>query len=288
MISLGTEQTTKVRALWVIIGIHRRWAEEIVLFAYLGCVFEASTCDIHTPSESFATREVSGLNNILITIYSHIFIISYHVVFSTIIEDDLHSSSRSIEPPTESDLGTVGIHLVVEAIRIRVHTSSVSSLCAVVSRIGAAIWCWSRIRSRFFLGICARSEEDLGVRCLICSNGNSLGIFLITISTHCDGISTWSKVLIGEDTVVVVIGSIALLVGKLTCYVVVAIGKDSITCGIGKIYFSAIDRHINIISATCSIVRLVDFFLFCANVPHNISFGFASFFVVILYSTEIT
>ena len=218
------------------------------------------------------------MNNIFVTIYSHIGIAAHYIVFCTIVEDDFHTCSRSIEPPAESDLGAIGIHLVVEAIRIRVHTSSVSSLCAIESRISTAIWCRSWIWSWFFLFlvICASGEEYFSIRCLIGSYSDVLGIFLITISSYSDGISTWCKVLIYKYTIVVIISSVALLVFEHTRHIIVAISHNGIARSIGQIDFCAVDRHIDIITCATRIVGLVDFFLFGTHITHDITFGLRS------------
>ena len=111
--SFVAEQTTEVCTLWVIIGIDGCWAQETIFFTYFSSILETCSRHVHTPCESFTTWENRCINHIFITIYCYIFVISYHIILLAIVENNLHTCSRRIEPPTESNLGAICIHLMV-------------------------------------------------------------------------------------------------------------------------------------------------------------------------------
>ena len=167
-----------------------------------------------------------------------------------------------------------------ESVGIWVEASSVGCFGAVVARVGsgtvAGIWRRIWLGIVVLLGVGTGGEEDLSIRCLIGSYSDVLGIFLISVRAHGNSIGARSEIFIHEYTVVVMVGGVAFLVLKHTCYIVVAVGHDGIASSVGEIYFGAIDRHIDIVACSTGVVCLVDLFVFGTNISHDISFGFRS------------
>ena len=76
-------------------------------------------------------------------------------------------------------------------------------------------------------------QENLRVSGFVSSNGDSLCISLITSCFDRNGICTWSEVVIDEDTVVVMVGGIVLLVFELTFDIPIAVGTNDLATGVG-------------------------------------------------------
>ena len=167
-----------------------------------------------------------------------------------------------------------------QSVGIWVEASSIGCFSAVIARVerrtAARSWCRIWIGIIVFLGVSTGGEEDLCITSFVGSNGDVLGIFLVSVRAHGNSIGARCKVFVRKHAVVVVVGGVALLVGEFACYIVVAVGHDGIACGIRKIYFGAIDRHVDIVACSTGVVGLVDLFVFGTNISHDISFGFRS------------
>ena len=178
-----------------------------------------------------------------------------------------------------------------QSVGIWVEASSIGCFSAVIAwvdrRTTARSWCRIWIGIIVFLGVSTGGEEYFSISRLICSNGNSLCILFISVCTHSNSVYTRGKVLVSEDTIVVIICGITFLVGKFACHIVITIGYNGVTCRVGKIYAGTIDWHILIVTTTRIIVGLIDLFVFGADISHYISFCFTSLSIVILYSSEV-
>ena len=210
MVTLVTEDTTKVWTLWVIVHIHRGRMVEVILLITLNRGHESITSNIHTPCERYSLRHGVNSDSGTITTRFNICIAASHIVFLTVVEDHLNGSREVVEVEMYGNILIIRRELRRELIGIRIEIE-------IFDRIRILTW----------------GQENLRVSGFVSSNGDSLCISLITSCFDRNGICTWSEVVIDEDTVVVMVGGIVLLVFELTFDIPIAVGTNDLATRVG-------------------------------------------------------
>ena len=139
------------------------------------------------------------------------------------------------------------------------------------------------------IGTCTSSHVDSGIGSIVSSYGQStLCIFIATL-VYAIGVSTRSQVFKYEDTIVVVVSGIIVLVLEHLLYIRIAVGLDDVAFRVFQYDFCTIDRIVFIGGVGVVFIQTVfQRFALILDLTHDISLGVFSQTVIGHHTAEIT